>query len=31
MEGFSLDDCDRIHTANTVDRVVTWRRGESDV
>ena len=31
MEGFGLDDCDRIHTANTVDRVVTWRRGESDV
>ncbi len=31
IEGFSLDDCDRIHTANTVDRVVTWRRGESDV
>ncbi len=31
IEGFSLDDCDRIHTANTVDRVVTWRRSESDV
>jgi len=31
MEGFTLEDCDRIHTANTVDRVVTWRRGESNV
>ncbi len=31
IEGYTLDDCDRIHTANTVDRVVTWRRGESDV
>ncbi len=31
IEGYTLDDCDRVHTANTVDRVVTWRRGESDV
>ncbi len=31
LEGYTLDDCDRVHTANTVDRVVTWRRGESDV
>ena len=31
IEGYTLDDCDRVHTANTVDRVVTWRGGESDV
>ena len=31
IEGFTLKDCDRIHTANTVDRVVTWRRGRSSV
>ena len=31
MKGFALEDCDRIHTANTVDRVVTWRRGQSSV
>lgn len=28
IPGFALSDCDRIHTANTVDRVVTWRRGK---
>jgi len=31
IKGFTLEDCDRIHTANTVDRVVTWRRGQSSV
>ncbi len=31
IDGFTLEDCDRIHTANTVDRVVTWRRGQSSV
>jgi hypothetical protein len=31
IEGYRLEDCDRVHTANTVDRVVTWRGGESDV
>lgn len=31
IDGFTLEDCDRIHTANTVNRVVTWRRGESNV
>ena len=31
IEGFTLEDCDRIHTANTVGRVVTWRRGQSSV
>ncbi|MFO7905753.1 MAG: malectin domain-containing carbohydrate-binding protein [Planctomycetota bacterium] len=31
IEGFALEDCDRIHTSNTVDRVVTWRRGQSNV
>ena len=29
--GYRLEECDRIHTANTVDRVVTWRGGQSDV
>ena len=31
LEKLTLEDCDRIHTANTVDRVVTWRRGQSSV
>tara|TARA_Y100001934_G_scaffold77872_1_gene96732 strand:- start:2923 stop:3231 length:309 start_codon:yes stop_codon:yes gene_type:complete len=31
MEGFALTDCDRIHTANTVNRMVTWRHGQSSV
>ena len=31
IEHFTLDDCDRIHTANSTDRVVTWRRGNADV
>jgi hypothetical protein len=26
IDGFGLDDCDLIHTANEIDRVVTWRR-----
>jgi hypothetical protein len=30
IEGFSLDDCDLIHTCNEIDRVVTWKRN-SDV
>lgn len=25
LEGFTLPDCDRIHTANEINRVVTWR------
>lgn len=28
IPGFELDDCDRIHSANTTDHVVTWK-GES--
>jgi hypothetical protein len=31
IKGYRLDDCDRIHTANTVDRLVTWRRGNDNV
>ena len=31
VEGFGLDDCDRIHTANTISRPVTWRRGDGRV
>jgi len=31
IKGFALDDCNRIHTANTVDRLVTWRSGHSSV
>jgi hypothetical protein len=30
IEGYSLDDCDRIHTANSTKRAVTWR-GSPDV
>jgi len=30
IEGFALEDCDRIFTANTTARVVTWG-GKSDV
>jgi len=30
IEGFSVDECDRIHTCNEINRVVTWRR-KSDV
>lgn len=26
VPGFGLDDCDRIHTANEVNRLVTWQR-----
>jgi hypothetical protein len=31
IPGFALADCDRIHTANTLDRVVTWRGGHSSL
>ena len=31
LPGYALDDCDRIHTTNSTDRVVTWRRGNADV
>lgn len=31
VEGYSLEDTDRIHTANTTDRKVTWRGGRPDV
>ena len=31
LPGYALDDCDRIHTANSTDRVVTWRQGNADV
>ena len=31
IEGFALEDCDRIHTANTVNRPVAWRCGECSV
>jgi hypothetical protein len=30
IPGYRVEDCDRIHTANETDRVVTWR-GKSDV
>jgi hypothetical protein len=26
IKGYSLDDCDLIHTCNEIDRVVTWKR-----
>jgi hypothetical protein len=31
IKGYTLTDCDRIHTANSMDRAVTWRRGDADV
>ena len=31
LPGFALDDCDRIHTTNTTDAVVNWRRGKSSI
>lgn len=31
IEGYALADCDRIHTANSTDRAVTWRHGKADV
>ncbi len=31
IEHYALGDCDRIHTTNSTDRVVTWRRGQADV
>lgn len=30
LDGRGVDDCDRIHTANETDRLVTWK-GSSDV
>ena len=30
LDGYSLQDCDRIHTTNTIDRRVSWN-GESDL
>lgn len=30
IEGYTLDDCDRVHTANTIDRVVTFN-SDSDL
>ncbi|MGQ9651589.1 MAG: hypothetical protein ACUVXJ_15890 [Phycisphaerae bacterium] len=30
IKGYSLDDCDLIHTCNEINRVVTWKR-KSDV
>ena len=30
MEGFSIEDCDLIHTCNEINRTVSWR-GNSDV
>ena len=30
LEGYSLEDCDRIHTTNRIDRQVSWN-GESDL
>ena len=31
LPGYSLDDCDRVHTANSTSWPVTWRKGEEDV
>ena len=31
LPGFSMDDCDRIHTANTTDAQVRWRKGDGNI
>jgi hypothetical protein len=31
IPGYALENCDRIHTANSVGRVVTWRGGQSSL
>lgn len=31
IDGYRLDDCERIHTANTTDRLVRWRKGQTNV
>ena len=31
LAGYTLDECDRLHTANSIGQVVTWRDGISDV
>ena len=31
IDGFSLEDCDRLFTANSTRRSVTWRHGSSNV
>ncbi len=31
VPGFSLDECDRIHTTNSIKRAVSWRKGHSDI
>lgn len=30
IDGYSMEDCDRIHTTNEINRVVSWK-GKSDV
>ncbi len=30
LDGYSLEDCDRIHTTNRIDRRVSWN-GKSDL
>ena len=31
LPGFALDDCDRIHTTNSTNRVVSWRKGQKSI
>ena len=31
IEGYALDDCDRIHATNATKHRVTWRRGDAGV
>ena len=31
IPGFSLEECDRIHTTNSTNRTVSWRSGRSDI
>ena len=31
IPGYTLDDCDRIHTTNSTRRAVSWRKGKSNI
>ena len=31
LGGYALEECDRIHTTNSTNRTVTWRKGRVEV
>ena len=31
FSGFTLEECDRIHTTNSTNKTVTWRKGRFDL